>query len=329
LRTILVTGASTGIGEATARRLAGRGWRVYAGVRTAGDAPAGTEEVLLDVTDATAIAAAAERVDRLDALVNNAGIAVAGPLEYLPVAELRRQLEVNLIGQLAVTQAFLPALRRSGATATSVEEPSQNRHEGHLAPDQTGAYPGSSPLGGWGLGMATGHAPEGHVRSAGAPSVPAARAARTTGRIVFIGSIAGRSSLPFLGAYAMSKFALEALADALRVELAQDGIQVSIVEPGSILTPIWTKPQPVADALPPEASERYGKRIAKFRELAQKRARKGVPPDAVARAVEHALTARHAPARTLVGRDAKLRAALEHLPTRPRDRLVSRILLGR
>jgi len=111
VKTVLITGTSTGIGEACARHFAKRGARVVAGVRKRGDAPAGTEEVLLDVTDADAIASAAKRVERLDGLVDNAGIAVASPLEHLPLAELRRQLEVNVVGQLAVTQAFLPALQ--------------------------------------------------------------------------------------------------------------------------------------------------------------------------------------------------------------------------
>src|SRR5439155_9073645 len=120
-------------------------------------------------------AIAALRLERLDGLVDNAGIVVAAPLEELLLDELRRQLEVNVVGQLAVTQALLPALR----------------------------------------------------------------AAR--GRIVIVGSIAGRSALPFLGAYAISKFSLEAMADALRLELRPEGIEVSIVEPGTIATPIWTK----------------------------------------------------------------------------------------
>ena len=148
---------------------------MLAGVRRPGDAPDGTDEIVLDVTDAEHIAAAAARVDELHALVNNAGIAIASPLETLPLDELRRQLEVNVLGQVAVTQAFLPHLRRS------------------------------------------------------------------RGRIVFMGSIAGRSALPFLGPYAASKHALEAITDSLRLELAPWGIQVAIIEPGTIATPIWTK----------------------------------------------------------------------------------------
>jgi NAD(P)-dependent dehydrogenase (short-subunit alcohol dehydrogenase family) len=263
LRTVLVTGASSGIGAATARRLAGRGWRVLAGVRKPGDAPEGTTELLLDVTDPEAIAAAAEGVDELEGLVNNAGIAVASPLEHLPLDELRRQLEVNLVGQLAVTQAFLPALRRAG------------------------------------------------------------------GRIVLVGSIAGKSALPFLGAYAISKFALEALADSLRVELRPDGISVSIVEPGTIATPIWSKPQPVADALGEAGLARYGARLQAFRAIAAARSAKAAPVESVAEAIEHALGASRPRTRYLVGRDARLRATVERLPDRFRDRVLERALFGK
>jgi NAD(P)-dependent dehydrogenase (short-subunit alcohol dehydrogenase family) len=262
-RSVLVTGASSGIGAACAERLAGAGWRVFAGVRSEGAAPAGATEVLLDVTDGESISRAVEAVgEPLDGLVNNAGIAVAAPLEYLPLDELRRQLEVNVVGQVAVTQAFLPALRA--------------------------------------------------VR----------------GRVVLIGSIAGTSALPFLGPYAISKFALEALADSLRVELEPDGIAVSIIRPGTIATPIWQKPQPVADALAPEALEHYGPRLEALRSFAAARAAKAAPADKVAQAVEHALSARRPRTRYLVGRDARIRGAIERLPDRLRDRIVSRTLLG-
>ncbi len=263
MKTVLVTGASSGIGAATAKRLAARGWTVHAGVRKAGDAPAGTREVVLDVTDQETIAEAAAGIDRLDGLVNNAGIAVAAPLEYLPLEELRRQLEVNLVGQVAVTQAFIPALRK------------------------------------------------------------------TKGRVVFVGSIAGKSALPFLGAYAISKFGLEAMTDSLRIELAPDGIEVSIVQPGTIATPIWTKPQPVADALSPAATERYGARVDQFRKAAASRAARAAPAESVADAIEHALTAARPKTRYLVGRDARLRSAVQRLPDRLRDRVIGRALLGR
>jgi NAD(P)-dependent dehydrogenase (short-subunit alcohol dehydrogenase family) len=148
------------------------------------------------------------------------------------------------------------------------------------------------------------------------------------GRVVLMGSIAGRSSLPFLGAYAMSKFALEAMADALRVELAPEGMHVAIVQPGTIATPIWTKPQQNTTDLPPEIVERYGVRIERFRAAAAARSAKGVPADEVARVVEHALTAEKPRTRYIVGPDAKRRARLQRLPDRARDRLLQRFLFG-
>jgi NAD(P)-dependent dehydrogenase (short-subunit alcohol dehydrogenase family) len=153
--------------------------------------------------------------------------------------------------------------------------------------------------------------------------LPALREAR--GRIVNIGSISGRSALPFLGAYAMSKFALEAMTDALRVELRPWGVRVAIVEPGTIKTPMWTRERPDP---PPEALTLYGERLAAFREFALKRSAGGAPPEAVAKVVEQALTADRPSARYLVGRDARLRAGVERLPDRIRDRVYKRILLG-
>jgi NAD(P)-dependent dehydrogenase (short-subunit alcohol dehydrogenase family) len=253
-RTVLVTGASSGIGQACAVRLARSGWRVLAGVRNAGDAPDRTEELILDVTDPPSL-----ELERLDGLVNNAGIAVPGPLEFLSPEELRRQLEVNVVGQLRVTQLVLPALREA------------------------------------------------------------------SGRIVNIGSISGRSALPFMGPYAMSKFALEAMTDSMRLELRPWGIHVAIVEPGTIKTPMWTRERPDPS---PEALALYGKGLAAFRAFALKRSAGGAPAEAVAETVEHALTAERPRARYLVGRDAKLRAGVERLPNRLRDRVYKRLLLG-
>ena len=196
-------------------------------------------------------------------MVDNAGIGIAGPLEVFPADELTRQLDVNVVGQLRVAQALLPALRRR------------------------------------------------------------------RGRIVLMGSISGRSALPFLGAYAMSKFALEAMADALRVELAPFGIHVAIVEPGTIATPIWTKPQRAASDFSPEAAALYGERLDRFRRLAaQRSANSAVPADEVAKAVEHALTAKRPKTRYLVGPDAKRRARVQKLPDRLRDRVLTRFLFG-
>jgi NAD(P)-dependent dehydrogenase (short-subunit alcohol dehydrogenase family) len=218
------------------------------------------------VTDEDHVRAAAERVGELHGLVNNAGIALALPLEFIPLDELRRQLEVNVVGQVAVTQAFLPHLRRS------------------------------------------------------------------RGRIVFIGSIAGQSALPFLGPYAASKHALEAVADTWRVELRPFGVDVSLVQPGTIKTPIWTKSADFADALTngagAELKRLYGERIAAFRQVALKRGAKGASAEGVARAVEEALTKERPRTRKLVGLDAKLRSGVEKLPDRLRDRVYERVLLN-
>jgi NAD(P)-dependent dehydrogenase (short-subunit alcohol dehydrogenase family) len=134
--------------------------------------------------------------------------------------------------------------------------------------------------------------------------------------------------LPFLGAYAMSKFALEAMADSLRLELAPFGMHVAIVEPGTIATPIWTKPQRTVDEFSAEAAELYGQRVEKFRRLAAERAANAVPALAVAQAVEHALTSAKPKTRYIVGPDAKRRARVEHLPDRLRDKVLSRFLFG-
>jgi NAD(P)-dependent dehydrogenase (short-subunit alcohol dehydrogenase family) len=231
-------------------------------VRAYGQAPEGTTELVFDVTDPVGIGHAAVGMEKLDALVDNAGVAVAAPLEFLPIDELTRQLDVNVVGQLRVLQAFLPALRRR------------------------------------------------------------------RGRIVLMGSIAGRSALPFLGAYAMSKFALEAMADALRVELAPWGIHVAIIQPGTIATPIWSKRQRSVESLPAEAASLYGERVERFTRLAAERASHAVPAESVAKAVEHALTASRPRTRYVVGPDAKRRARVQRLPDRLRDRVLTRFLFG-
>jgi NAD(P)-dependent dehydrogenase (short-subunit alcohol dehydrogenase family) len=268
---VVVTGASSGIGEACALRLARNGRQVFAGVRTGSDAERlrgqGLEPMMLDVTDPASIAAAAERLagGPLHGLVNNAGIAVSMPLEFLPLAELRRQLEVNLVGQVAVTQAFLPHLREA------------------------------------------------------------------RGRIVNVGSIAGHSALPFLGAYAASKHALEAVTDALRIELQPFAIEVVIVEPGSIATPMWRKGaegfQRLEADLPADLGRLYGGRMEAFRRAAAAAAQRGEPADKVAAVVERALNAERPKTRYLVGRDARRRARVERLPDRLRDRVYERVLL--
>ncbi len=274
---VVITGASSGIGEACALALDKLGHRVFAGVRKESDgealkrkASARLTPVRLDVTEASQVSAAAAAVtaalggEGLAGLVNNAGVVVAGPLEFISPPEFGEQLEINLIGQLRVTQAFLPLLRES------------------------------------------------------------------RGRIVMIGSIAGRSALPFMGAYAASKFALEALTDSLRCELAPWSIHLSIVEPGSVATAIWEKVGGPAAAqvenFPPRAQALYGGSIAAVREAAGRARRRAIPPERVVSAVVHALTARRPKTRYLVGRDARFRVWLELLPDRWRDQLVRRAL---
>ena len=185
---VVITGASTGIGQACALELDRRGFRVFAGIRTRAAAEqlraaasARLTPLLIDVTQTDTIAAACKIVAEtlgdagLAGLVNNAGIAVPGPLELIPLDDFRRQLEVNVVGQLAVTQAFLPLLRKA------------------------------------------------------------------RGRIVNMSSVSGGLSAPYLGPYSASKFALEAITDALRLELRGVGVSVSAIDQGVNETPIRDK----------------------------------------------------------------------------------------
>ncbi|NNF43263.1 MAG: SDR family NAD(P)-dependent oxidoreductase [Phycisphaerales bacterium] len=268
----LITGASTGIGAACAVALARKGWTVAAGVREASGTTAPDEPhvhpIELDVTVAADITTLDDRLtavtgDRgLAALVNNAGIVVAGPVECVSPTRLREQLEVNVVGAVAVTQAVLPALRRGG------------------------------------------------------------------GRIVNISSISGRVALPLLGPYAASKFALEALSDALRVELRDDAIPVTLIEPGSIATPIWEKSLRAARAdqagWSPAQRDRYGRKMRAALDRIESERGRGLDPACVARVVIDALTARRAPARRRVGVDARgLRMLDAILPVRLRDALLA------
>ena len=269
---VIVTGASSGIGEATARHLHSIGFEVLPGVRRDADAERlredGFQPLLLDVTDAESIARCRGEAGEVElgGLVNNAGVAVAGPLEFVPIEELRHQLEINVIGQVAVTQAFLPALRRG------------------------------------------------------------------RGRIVNISSIGGRVALPMAGPYAASKFALEAISDSLRREVGRHGVDVIVIEPGGIKTPIWEKGGAKADELqarmPPESDRLYGDLVRAVRAESDKIAtERGLEPSAVAEVVGEALTAQRPRTRYLVGRDAKLRARLARVaPDRLFDRLISRAL---
>jgi NAD(P)-dependent dehydrogenase (short-subunit alcohol dehydrogenase family) len=290
--TALITGASTGIGRATALRLARSGWTVLAGVREQragerlaaeaagegegrdaagnGGAPGASGRLTplaLDVTDAAQIAAAAELVARsapggaLDALVNNAGVAIGGPLETLPLVQLRELLEVNLIGQVAVTQALIPALRRA------------------------------------------------------------------RGRIVLLSSIGGRLTTPYMYPYHASKYALEAVGDALRVELARSHIRVALIEPGAVATPIWTKGSAFVEGVsfPEDLHEFYGHVPAAVEKSLSDTARRGIAPERVAQTIERALTARRPRARYLVGADARAMVWVKRLlPDHLFDRVIAR-----
>ncbi len=275
---VLITGCSTGIGEATALLLAGHGHHVFAGVRRDQDAERLERHVmgrctplLLDVADEGSVERALEVVDDavgaagLAGVVNNAGIAKGGPLEYLPLEAWRDQLEVNVIGQVAVTKASMPLLRRA------------------------------------------------------------------TGRIVFIGSMSGKVATPLMAPYTASKFAIEGLADALRMELAATGIKVAIVEPGAVRTAIWDKGRAEADRmrreLPPEAAERYAPLIASIEKGIEMQDAGGVAPVKVAEAVLHALTASRPRVRYPVGRDAWAGAFVSRaLPGRAVDAIVTRLV---
>ena len=275
---VVITGASTGIGRDAALHLDRNGFRVFAGVRRESDAESlraaaspSLTPLLLDVTDAAAIGAAAKRVDAevgaagLAGLVNNAGIGVGAPIEFLDLDELRRQFEVNVVAVVAVTQAFLPALRRA------------------------------------------------------------------RGRLVNVGSIGGRISQPIGAPYNASKFALEAISESERMELAPWGIEVSLIEPGAIATAIWGKTESYADAmlgtLPPAAHELYGDAMRSMVDVLEHQQRVAIAPAATSRAIHHALTAARPKTRYLVGNDARLQALLARfLPDRWRDALIVRFM---
>ncbi len=269
-RTVLVTGAGRGIGRAITVRLARSGWRVYGGVRSAPAARGlATESELitpveLDVTRPEHLAALdRELPDRLDALVNNAGVAVAGPIETLSRSDMHRQFDINLIGPLALTRLMLPRLRRA------------------------------------------------------------------RGRVVFISSINGRVSFPFTGIYNASKYATEAVADCLRVELRPFGVQVALIEPGVIDTDPWRQMDDLIDdleaGLHPAHRALYATHFAAERQLIGRIRKSAKPAERVAAAVERQLSRRRMRPRTVVGADARTILGMKMLlPDRGLDALWSR-----
>lgn len=245
---VVVTGASTGIGAACLHYLVGKGFHVFGSVRKEADAEAmrkaygaDATPLLFDVTDSAAVNRAAKEVANaiggtpLVGLVNNAGVAVPGPLMHVALDEVRRQLEINVVGVLAVTQAFLPLL---GARPKGVAKP---------------------------------------------------------GRIVMMSSVSGRIGFPFLGPYVASKYALEGLSESLRRELMLYGIDVIVIEPGAIATPIWDKASENDRSL--YAKTDYAESLDKVANYMITHGREGLPAVVVAKAVHEALTAKRPKAR--------------------------------
>lgn len=267
---VVISGASTGIGAATAALLAQKGFVVFAGVRSDADArrlaavSPNVRPLNLDVTQADSLARAAQAVREsgiaLQGVVSNAGIVVSGPLEHVSVDDVRRQFDVNVFGALALVQTFIPFL------------------------------------------------PE------------------NEGRIVLVGSISGRLATPYIGPYSASKFALRGLADALRIELAPIGIGVSLIEPGSVKTPIWKKGRneagQMAARLASGTRPHYRAALERIVSIAQREERDGMPVESVAAVIERALTARRSRAQYVVGTPARMGSVVATLPAALRDRAV-------
>jgi NAD(P)-dependent dehydrogenase (short-subunit alcohol dehydrogenase family) len=263
----LISGASTGIGRATALQLAARGFHVLAGVRSQAAAETLAKfdrvtPILLDVTDQSSIAAAAARAeemagpDGLRVAMNNAGIVVPGPVEYVTAADWRRQFDVNFFGMIELTRATLPLLRRGVAAH--------------------GAF------------------------------VP---------RLLFVSSIGGRVSQPVLTPYTTSKFATTALGDGLRIELRRQGIGVTVVEPGAVATEIWGKGEDSAAQFHGSHPARvlYGPEIDGIIAASKRASGKAITPDKAAAEIVRSIVAGKPQARLLVGRDAKMLAAMRSL----------------
>ena len=271
-RTAVISGASTGIGRATALALADAGWWVYAGVRDLSAAPSSRSRgsivpIHLDVTDPDSINAAimsitADQGGRpVDVLISNAGVGQLAPMQTVPLAELRAVLDVNLVGAVALTQAVLPLM--------------------------------------------------------------------TTGsRLVFLGSVGDRITMPFGGPLTSSKWAIASIAEAFRLELAAIGIDVVLIEPGSINTPAVDKVETAAAhtiEVLKQSNPELATRFATAAKIAVTNERRGSSPDEVARTILHAVTINRPRTRYLTGHHAHLLAALGILPDRVFDRLRLRL----
>lgn len=278
MRSVVVTGVSTGIGLGTARVLIARGAHVYGSVRREEDAqrlraefPDRFTPLQFDVTDPQAAATAARQVraalagETLFGLVNNAGVAMPGPLLHLPIEEFRRQIEVNLVGALIVTQSFAPL-----------------------------------------LGTDRG------LRG-------------TPGRIINMSSVAGRFGYPFIGAYVASKHGLEGMSESLRRELMPYGVDVVLIGPGSVATPIWDKAESIDFSRYHNTD--YAKDVDKVRSFMLERGRRGFPPERVGEVVWKALTVSRPKARYAVVPNRLQNWTLPNLlPRRFVDRVIAKQL---
>jgi NAD(P)-dependent dehydrogenase (short-subunit alcohol dehydrogenase family) len=278
MQSAVVTGVSTGIGWSITKVLIQRGMRVFGSVRKSQDAERLSKEfggqfvpLLFDVTDETAVQTAAQNVreqlngETLFGLVNNAGVAVPGPIIHLPTDEFRHQLEVNLVSVLIVTKAFVPLL---GVDRSLRGQP---------------------------------------------------------GRIINISSVSGKSASPFVGAYATSKHGLEGFSETLRRELILYGIDVIIVGPGPIATPIWDKAEQADLSL--YANTDYVEAARRAQQYMIRNGRNGLPPEKVGEVVWRALTTHNPRVRyPVVGRDFLRRFVQRLLPKRVVDRIVARAL---
>jgi NAD(P)-dependent dehydrogenase (short-subunit alcohol dehydrogenase family) len=274
---VVITGASTGIGWATAKLLLGRGFRVFGSVRKQADADrlrsefgANFTPLLFDVTDEAAVLAAARQVRAaldgatLTGLVNNAGIAVAGPVLELSADEFRRQMDVNVIGPIIATQAFGPLL-------------------------------GSDP-------------------SLKGPK----------GRIVMISSVAGKNGNPLMSAYSASKHAIEGLSESLRREMMLFGIDVIIVAPGAVKTPIWGKAEEVD--VSPYKNSPFFPPLERIRKFMLHLGEIGLPPEKIAETIAEALTSAHPKVRYQVTPDPMWHVITSVLPKRTVDRIIAKRL---
>jgi NAD(P)-dependent dehydrogenase (short-subunit alcohol dehydrogenase family) len=273
MKSVVVTGSSTGIGWGATKVLIQNGFRVFGSVRKDVDGERLQKEfganfvpLKFDVTDAQAVNAAAEQVsaalggETLAGLVNNAGIAVAGPLLYLKIDEFRHQMEVNVTGQVIVTQAFAPLLG------------SDRSRKG------------------------------------------------TPGRIVNITSVGGKNANPFMGPYCASKFAMEGLSESLRRELMLFGIDVIVVAPGAVATPIWDKAEEVD--VTQYANTPYMTQLQKIRAYMLDRGPKGLKPEKLGEAIHHALTTPHPKVRYSVSPDGLQDLMVNILPKRMVDKMI-------